>query len=83
MHQKAEMQIKPIHGTKILQGRVAPPYGDASIGGLPHLKIFLNFFVLSVLGVFFSKFFVPIVFLFFLNFFSMSVKFCKVVFYCL
>ena len=56
-HPKTEMQIKPVDGTKIFKGRVAPPLGDASIGGLPHLIFFLIFFVLSVLGVFFSNFF--------------------------
>ena len=56
-HPKTEMQIKPIDGTKIFLGRVAPPPWVSSIGGLPHLNFFLIFFVLSVLGVFFEIFF--------------------------
>ena len=56
-HPKAEKQIKPIHSTKILQGRVAPPLGDASIGGLPHIKFFFDFFCIVCVRCFFSNFF--------------------------
>ena len=56
-HPKAEKQIKPIERMKIFKGRVAPPYGDASLGVYPTSKFFLIFFVLSVLGVFFKIFF--------------------------
>ena len=56
-HPKTEMQIKPIHSAKILQGRVAHPYGDASLLVYPTSNFFLIFFVLSVLGVFFLNFF--------------------------
>ena len=53
--QKAEKQIKPIHGTKFLQGRVAPPYGDALLGVYPTSIFFLNFFSDFVLYVKFCK----------------------------
>ena len=56
-HPKTEMQINPIDGTKIFKGRVAPPLGDASIGGLPHLNFFLIFFVPIVFLNFFSDFY--------------------------
>ena len=40
---KAEKQIKPIERMKILQGRVAPPYGDASLGVYPTSNFFFIF----------------------------------------
>ena len=55
-HPKPEMQIKPIDGTKIFKGRVAPPYEDASLGVYPTSFFFEFFFVLSVLGFFFEFF---------------------------
>ena len=44
-HPKAETQIKPIDGTKFLQGRVAPPLWGYVYRGLPHLKFFFEFFL--------------------------------------
>lgn len=52
-HPNAEKQIKPIERTKIFKGRVAPPYGDASLWVYPTSFFFEIFFVLSVFGVFF------------------------------
>lgn len=39
-HPKGEKQIKPIHGTKILKGRVAPPLWRCVFRGLPHIIFF-------------------------------------------
>ena len=64
-HPKTEMQIKPIDGTKIFKGRVAPPLWVCVFRGLPHLKIFFYFFCIVCVRCFFLKFFVPIVFLIF------------------
>ena len=56
-HPKNEMQIKPIDGTKIFNGRVAPPpYGDALLGVYPTSKFFLNFFCSNSFSNFFSDF---------------------------
>lgn len=56
-HPKAEKQIKPIHGTKILQGRVAPPIGGCVFMGLPHIIFFLKNFFYCLYWVFFLNFF--------------------------
>ena len=53
---KAEKQNKPIHGTKNLQGRVAPPLWGCVFMGLPHLKIFFNFFCIVCVRCFFDFF---------------------------
>ena len=55
-HPKTEMQIKPIDGTKIFKGRVAPPLWGCVFRGLPHLKIFFDFFYANSFSNFFSDF---------------------------
>lgn len=57
-HPKAEKQNKPIHGTKIFKGRVAPPpFGDASLWVYPTSKFFY-FFCIVCVRCFFLKFFI-------------------------
>ena len=51
-HPKTEMQIKPIDGTKIFKGRVAPPYEDASLGVYP-TSFFFDFFCIVCVRCFF------------------------------
>ena len=55
--QKNEMQIKPIHGTKMFKGRVAPPpLWDASLGVYPTSNFFLIFFCSNSFSNFFLVF---------------------------
>ena len=54
--QKPKKQIKPIHGTKILQGRVALPLWRCAFRGLPHLIFFLIFFDANSFLIFFLIF---------------------------
>ena len=69
-HPKAEMQIKPIDGTKFLQGRVAPPLWGCAFRGLPHLKIFFEIFCSNSFSIFF------LILFYMLNF----VKLCFIVY---
>ena len=52
-HPKTETQIKPIERTKILQGRVAPPLGDASLWVYPTSFFFEIFFDANSFLIFF------------------------------
>lgn len=54
--QKPKKQIKPIDGTKFLQGRVAPHFGDRPLVVYPTSKFFLKFFIFFVFCLLYVKF---------------------------